>query len=83
MIYRLAASGKGRTWISTAVDRSRPERVLPRGTPINTSARDVGRVATQAARRILTLVSLFFEAIVEARAMIAGRQTVLATRPSN
>jgi hypothetical protein len=39
-------------------------------------ARATGKVAGQAARRTLTLVSLFFEAIVEARAMMAQRQAI-------
>jgi hypothetical protein len=39
-------------------------------------ARATGRVAGQAARRTLTLVSLFFEAIVEARATMARRPAI-------
>jgi hypothetical protein len=39
-------------------------------------ARATGKVAGQAARRTLTLVLLFFEAIVEARAMMAQRQAI-------
>jgi hypothetical protein len=39
-------------------------------------ARAIGKVAWQAARRTLTLVSLFFEATVEARAMMSRRQAI-------
>jgi hypothetical protein len=41
---------------------------------ISTFARATWKVASQATRRILTMVSMFFEAIVEARAMMARRQ---------
>jgi hypothetical protein len=39
-------------------------------------ARATGKVAGQAAWRTLTLVSLFFEAFVEARAMMSRRQAI-------
>jgi hypothetical protein len=71
-IYRLLGSLNGRMRISTAIDRSRPQRAQRR--TINTSVRDFGRAAAQATRRTLTLVLLFFEAIVDARAMMARSQ---------
>jgi hypothetical protein len=43
---------------------------------LSASARATGKVAGQAARRTLTLVSLFFDAIVEARAAMARRQAI-------
>ena len=39
-------------------------------------ARATGKVAGRAMRRTLTLVSMFFEAIVEARSMMARRQAI-------
>jgi hypothetical protein len=39
--------------------------------PVGAFARTIGKVAGQATRRTLTLVSMFFEAIVEARVMTA------------
>ena len=43
---------------------------------LSTFARAAGKVVGKVARRILTLVSMFFEAIVEARAMMARRQVI-------
>jgi hypothetical protein len=43
---------------------------------ISTFVRATGKVADQTARRTLTLVSTFFEAVVEARAMMARRQAI-------
>ncbi len=43
---------------------------------LSTFARATGKVAGQAMRRTLALVSMFFEAIVEARAMMARRQAI-------
>ena len=43
---------------------------------LSARARVTGKVAGKAARRILTLVSIFFEAIVEARAMMARCQVI-------
>jgi hypothetical protein len=43
---------------------------------IGTFARAAGKVAGRAARRSFSLVSKFFEAIVEARAMMARRQAI-------
>jgi hypothetical protein len=44
--------------------------------PLSAFARATGKVAGQAARRTCTLVSLFFEAIVEARATMPRRQAI-------
>jgi len=71
-IYRLLGSVTGRMRISTAIDRSRPQRAQRR--IISVSVRDFGKAARQATRRTLTLVLLFFEAIVDARAMMARSQ---------
>jgi hypothetical protein len=46
---------------------------------ISTFARATAKVAGRAARRTLTLVSVFFAAIVEARAMMARRQAIGST----
>jgi hypothetical protein len=43
---------------------------------VSAFARATGKVAGQAARQTFTLVSLFFEAIVEARAMLSRRQAI-------
>jgi hypothetical protein len=43
---------------------------------LSTFARATRKVAGQAMRRTLTLISMFFEAIVEARAMMARRQAI-------
>jgi len=43
---------------------------------ISALVRATAKVAGQAARRTLTLVSMFFEAIVEARAMMARREAI-------
>jgi hypothetical protein len=42
----------------------------------STFARATGKVADRAVRRTLTRVSMFFEAIVEARAMMARREAI-------
>jgi hypothetical protein len=44
--------------------------------PLITFARAIGKVAGRDVRRTLTLVSMFFAAIVEARAMMARRQAI-------
>jgi hypothetical protein len=46
---------------------------------ISTFARATGKLAGRAARRTLALVSMFLEAIVEARAMMAQRQAIGST----
>lgn len=43
---------------------------------LSTFARATGKVAARAMRRTLTLVSMFFTAIVEARAMMARRHAI-------
>jgi hypothetical protein len=43
---------------------------------ISAFARATGKVASRAIRRTLTLVSMFFGAIVEARAMMARYQAI-------
>jgi hypothetical protein len=43
---------------------------------LSTFARTTGKVAGQGMRRTLTLISIFFAAIVEARAMMARRQAI-------
>jgi hypothetical protein len=57
-------------------ERNTPVTSLTLDPALRAFARATGKVAGQVARRTLTLVSLFFEATVEARAMMSRHQAI-------